>query len=130
MILPKREKGRKMCKLMRGLSKVILLFVWFLVAVGAGWTETRKMAPESGPDLELKEFRLDELEARLRTMPPGVERDYFAGEVANRLNHIEESIELLNKVLLAIREVRPDRAKEALETLADDYMTIFRYADA
>lgn len=118
-----------MCKLTRVLSKVILLLVWFLVTTGAGWTKAEKKAPERGPDLELKEFRLDELEARLKAMPPGAERDYFAGAVANRLNHIAESIELLNKVLPAIREVRPDRAKEALETLADDYMKISRYAD-
>src|SRR3954464_2003189 len=35
-----------------------------------------------GPDAEVRDFRPHELAARVRTMPPGVERDYFAGASA------------------------------------------------
>jgi hypothetical protein len=35
-----------------------------------------------GPDAEVKEFRLADLEVRLRTMQAGAERDYFAGVLA------------------------------------------------
>ncbi|HEV3419792.1 MAG TPA: pepsin/retropepsin-like aspartic protease family protein [Candidatus Acidoferrum sp.] len=103
-----------------------LLFIPFSVSGAQG----NRDATENGPDLELKEFRLDELEARLRTMEPGPERDYFAGVLANRTGHIEESIQLLNGVLPVVRGSRRDRAEIALEALADGYTKKFRYADA
>src|SRR5215469_7343082 len=119
-----------MCKLLEVFSKRILLLAWLLLASFTCGPQARKATPESSPDVELKEFRLDELEARLKAMPPGTEHDYFAGMLASRTNRVEESIELLTRALPAIREARPDRAKDALDTLADDYMAAFRYGDA
>lgn len=87
-------------------------------------------ASANGPDAEVKEFRLDDLETRLRSMQPGVERDYFAGVFANRTGRSEDSIHLLNSALPALRESQPMRAAIALEALADDYTKIFRYSDA
>ncbi len=84
----------------------------------------------SGPDDEVKEFRVDELAAHVQAMPPGTERDYFAGILANREGHIEESIRLLSAALPSIRESSPMRAALALESLADDYTKSFRYGDA
>ena len=78
----------------------------------------------------MKEFRLDELEARLGTIQPGAEQDYFAGVLANRADRVAESIRLLNNALPSVRTSRPDRAAVALETLADDYSKSFRYNDA
>jgi len=63
-------------------------------------------------------------------MSPGSERDYFAGVMANRTGHVEDSIRLLNSALPAIRESQPARAAIALEALADDYTKTFRYSDA
>jgi predicted aspartyl protease len=83
-----------------------------------------------GPDAEVKEFRLDELEATLRTMNPGPERDYFAGVLANRTGRTKDSIRLLNGALSSIRESQAARAAVALEALADDYNKSFRYDDA
>lgn len=83
-----------------------------------------------GPDAQLKEFCLDELEARLRAMQAGPERDYFAGVLANRTGHLEDSIRLLNDALPNIRRSEPARAAIALEALADDYNKSFRYDDA
>jgi hypothetical protein len=85
---------------------------------------------QNGMDVELKEFRLDDLRSDLRGMKDGPEKHYFAGMLANRLNHIEESIELLNMALPSLRESRPDRAAIALQGLVDDYEKSFRYADA
>jgi hypothetical protein len=85
---------------------------------------------EDGADLQLKEFRLDELQAALRIMPLGPEHDYFAGMLANRTNHISQSIQLLNSVLPALRTSRSDRAAIALQALADDYNKKFQYGDA
>lgn len=82
------------------------------------------------PDVDLKEFRLEELEAKLPTMQPGPQHDYFAGVLANRSNRLDESIRLLNNALPAIRTSRPDRAAIALQALADDYNKTFRYDDA
>ncbi|HXC47576.1 MAG TPA: hypothetical protein VNU20_04735, partial [Candidatus Sulfotelmatobacter sp.] len=110
----KRKKGPRMKKPMevRG-GAVLLLALLFIPFPGIGAQRNRD-ATENGPDIELKEFRLDELEARLRTMEPGPERDYFAGVLANRTGHIEESIQLLNGVLPAVRGSRLDRAEIAL----------------
>ena len=82
------------------------------------------------PDDEVREFRLEELEATLRTMPSGPERDYFEGVLANRTGHVDESIRLLSGALPSIRATHRERAAVALETLADDYNKSFRYADA
>jgi Aspartyl protease len=81
-------------------------------------------------DIDVKEFRLEELEARVHSMRPGPGQDYFAGVLANRAGRILESILLLNRALPGIRTPRPDRASTALEALADDYNKSFRYADA
>ena len=86
-------------------------------------------AIENGPDAEVEQFRLEELEATLRTMPPGPERDYFAGVLANRMGRIDESIRLLSGALPGIQESQP-RAAVALSALADDYTKSFRYGDA
>jgi predicted aspartyl protease len=83
-----------------------------------------------GPDAEVKEFRLDDLEARLRSMQRGPERDYFAGILANRAGRTAESIRLLNSSLPSIRTSHPERAAFALEALADDYNKTFQYANA
>jgi hypothetical protein len=81
-------------------------------------------------DALVKEFRLDDLEESLRTMPAGPERDYFAGVLANRTGHPEDSIRLLNDALPRIRRSHPARAAVGLEALADDYNKSFRYDDA
>lgn len=85
---------------------------------------------EDGADLEVKELRFEELEARLRTMEPGPEHDYFAGVLANATGHTTESIRLLKGVLPSLRTSRPDRAAVALEDLADDYGKSFQYSEA
>jgi hypothetical protein len=89
-----------------------------------------KAAVADSPDAEVKEFRLPALEAKLQTMQPGPERDYFAGVLANRSGHIDDSILLLNRALPNIRESQAKRAAIALEALADDYNKSFRYGDA
>lgn len=86
--------------------------------------------PAGGPDAEVKEFRLGDLKTRLQTMQPGPEHDYFAGVLANRTGHIDDSIRLLNEALPGIRKSSPVRAAVALETLADDYNKSFHYAEA
>jgi len=107
-----------------------------LVCLAPGWqtpvmaTPGTDAAVTDGADAEVKEFRLDELEARLGTMPPGAGRDYFAGVLANRAGRIAESIRLLKGALPDIRTARPDRAAVALEALADDYCKSFQYDDA
>jgi len=82
------------------------------------------------PDAEVRDFALPELEARLKTMPAGPERDYFTGVLANRAGRIEESIRLLESILPEMRKTNPARAAVALEALANDYLKTFRYADA
>ena len=84
----------------------------------------------SSLDDEVKDFRVDELALHLQATQPGAERDYFAGILANREGHTEESIRLLTAALPGIRESSPTRAAVALEALADDYTKSFRYADA
>jgi hypothetical protein len=83
-----------------------------------------------GPDAEVKNFQLPELETRLRSMPAGPERDYFSGVLANREGRTQDSIGLLESALPGIRAAQPARAAVALQALADDYNKTFRYDDA
>ncbi len=92
-------------------------------------TQTAPPQPQD-PDLQVEHFQLDALAASLSCMPTGPNRDYFAGILANRTGHFEESIRLLNSALPAIRTSHPHRAAIALKTLADNYAETFRYADA
>jgi predicted aspartyl protease len=119
---------------LRGFSAALVAAI--LLCVVLGW-QTSLVAAQGagavvtdGADAEVKAFRLDELEARLRTMAPGPEHDYFAGLLANRSGRIEESIRLLKGALPSIRTARPDRAAVALEALADDYNKSFQYDDS
>jgi hypothetical protein len=112
------------------LGKVALLLGSLCIYLPFVGAQGRSAVTEDGPDQELKEFRVDALEARLATMQPGSERNYFAGMLANRAGRVPESIQLLNNVLPSIRTSRPDRAAVALQGLADDYTKSFRYADA
>jgi predicted aspartyl protease len=110
--------------------RVALFLTALCVAPWFSWGQAKGVVSKDNADLEAKEFRLDDLEARLRTMPPGEERDYFAGVLANRAGHLPESIDLLNRALGSIRTSRPNRAVIALQVLADDYMKSFQYAAA
>jgi hypothetical protein len=90
----------------------------------------QKLPVKNGPDAALKEFRLDDLRADLGAMKDGQEQDYFAGMLANRLNHFSESTDHLSRALPSLRDSRPDRAAIALQALADNYGKTFQYAEA
>lgn len=90
----------------------------------------RLAASSKGLDADIEQFNMIDLEAALRTMPAGPDHDYFAGILSNADNHVDESIQLLNRALPAMRKSRPDRAVAALRALADDYNKVFRYGDA
>jgi hypothetical protein len=119
-----------MPKSLAALGKVVLLFASLFIPLSFAWAEGNVAVADDGPDQQLKEFRLGDLEATLATMQPGAERDYFAGVLANRAGRIPESIRLLNSVLPSLRTARPDRAAVALQALADDYTKSFQYGDA
>lgn len=96
---------------------------------------TGHVAPQSASrrsavDTDIKEFRIDALEASLAKMPQGPERDYAAGVLANRAGNIGESIRLLERAIPEIRKSQPRRTAIALECLADDFTKVYRYADA
>ncbi len=99
-------------------------------AQGASHATPAPASASSALDAEIKEFRVGALEARLAKMPPGPERDYVGGVVANRAGNIDESIRLLESALPQIRQSQPRRTAIALESLADDFTKIYRYADA
>jgi hypothetical protein len=119
-----------MTKWITVIGKVVLLFASLCIQSSCTWAQSNSAVTEDGPDQELKEFRLDDLEARLSTMEPVLEREYFAGVLANRAGRVPESIRLLKSVLPSIRTSRPDRAAVALQALADDYIKSFQYGDA
>ncbi len=111
-------------------GKFVFLLASLYIQPSPIWAQGEYPVTENGPDQELKELRLDDLEARLPTMEQGHERDYFAGVLANRAGHVQVSIELLKRSLSSIRTSRPDRAAVALQALADDYTRSFQYGDA
>jgi predicted aspartyl protease len=112
------------------LSKALLLALLLCMQLPLIAAPSKAAADSAEADADVKEFRLEELEAKLPSMQPGPEHDYFAGVLANRAGRLEESIRLLNSALPGIRTSRPDRAAIALQALADDYNKTFRYADA
>src|ERR1700731_1001647 len=112
-----------------GVCMLFYLLLCMQIPVHAASPGKSAVSPD-GPDADVKQFRLHELEARLQTMQPGSERDYFAGVLANRTGSIAESIQLLNGALPGLRKTHALRAAIALEALADDYNKSFRYADA
>jgi hypothetical protein len=110
---------------------VALVSLLFRIQVSLRAIDQGRNAPAAtAPDAEVKELRLEDLTATPQTRPPGYERNYFEGVLANRTGHIDDSIRLLNEALLYIRQVHLARAAVALETLADDYNRSFRYTQA
>jgi hypothetical protein len=93
-------------------------------------TVANPQAAAEDPDVELKNFELGRLQGQLRSMPPGAERDYFAGVLANRQGRTAESIRLLEKAEPAIRDTKPARAAIALRALAYDLTDTFQYREA
>jgi len=90
----------------------------------------RPSAAPNGPDDEVRDYRLHALDARVQSLPPGVERDYLAGVLAGRRGHTEESIPLLTRALPGLRDSQPQRAAIALEALAEGYVSSYRYREA
>jgi hypothetical protein len=111
-------------------GKSFLLLILLCTVCMPGNAQSKDTATQSGLDTLLKQFRLEEVEARLRKMKASPERDYIAGMLANRENNTAKSIQLLVKALPAMRASRPDRAALALEALADDYRKNFLYGEA
>jgi hypothetical protein len=109
--------------------KHALLFT-FLLATQTVAPPQKNGAATDRLDTEVKEFRVSALEAKLQTMLPGPERDFFGGVLANWNGRIDDSILLLSRALPGIRESHPQRAPLTLETLADDYTKSFRYEEA
>lgn len=65
------------------------------------------------------------------TAPRVKDYEFFAGVVANRINHPKASIQMLKHVLPMLqKEGERDREQIALEVLADGYSRLYRYADA
>ena len=81
-------------------------------------------------DRMVKQLRYEELDANLPSIPAGLEHDYFAGILANREGRASESIHFLESVITTLKTQNPLRAAQALETLADDYVKVFRYNEA
>jgi predicted aspartyl protease len=90
------------------------------------------LAASKGDKLDqmVKQLRFEELEATLPSISPGMEHDYFAGILANREGRPADSIPLLESVVAKFKTENPLRAAQALETMADDYVKVYRYRDA
>jgi len=81
-------------------------------------------------DADVKNFDYAALTKHVDGMPPSLERDYFAGVLANRTGHLDESIALLTRALPHLEPSNPERAVVALHSLADDYVKTYHYNDA
>jgi hypothetical protein len=108
----------------------LVLLLAALTTMQPAYARDRPPLSETGPDANVEQFDMPNLEANLRGMPAGPEHDYFAGVLANAENHITDSIHLLTNALPTLQTSRPDRAVVALCTLADDYRKLFRYGNA
>ena len=79
-------------------------------------------------DSQVKDFRYEDLDRELPSIPAGAEHDYLAGILANREGRLVESIRLLKKVLPQIRAENPAWAggvkKIAAYVLPDAVLTV------
>jgi len=109
---------------------VLLLATLSFIPAHAAAAQKSAARPSSGPDLFIKDFDYSRLAQAVAAMPPSPDRDYFAGVLANRDGHIDDSIRLLTKVIPQLESSNPARAAIALRSLADDYTKGFRYNHA
>jgi predicted aspartyl protease len=110
----------------------IALVAVLLVATGVARPASKTTNKEAAHlDMLIEKRENPELE---RLLPQAkldeTERTYFEGVLANRRNQLEKSIELLQKVLPALKTTEPKRAAVAARSLADDYTKTFQYEKA
>ncbi len=102
-----------------------------LMASTAGAGAASQAASELDRLLRQREYL--ELESALQTSQnlSRQDRAFFRAVLANRTNHIDQSIRQLQALIPQLsKSGRTDRATIALHTLGDDYLKSFRYADA
>ena len=92
-------------------SLAIAVLRWSVIACLFAFVPFFSAKADDSPDAEVRDFALPKLEARLKTMPAGPERDYFTGVLANRAGRIEESIRLLESILPEMRKTNPARQR-------------------
>ena len=80
-------------------------------------------------DTDTAQLRYDDLAHDLATTPPGPEHDLFAGVLADRTNHLDEAIHLLEPLATGAT-LSPTRLALVLGSLADANLKLFRYAQA
>jgi predicted aspartyl protease len=96
-------------------------------------SETRPQDTGQALDILLAEKQYPELEQAYQTRSAELTpeaRAYFEGIIANTLNHVQKSLELLQPVIPRLLVSNPARGEVALCTVADDYAKRFRYGDA
>jgi hypothetical protein len=119
------ERYTRLCRLSLAIA---LLLLWVTPPVGRA--HANKTLIRSGPDAQLREFRLAELEQTIQALRAGAEQQYFAGMLANRTNHLADSVRLLSIAVKTMPPSRRDRVTLAKEALADDFRKQFLYAKA
>ena len=114
------------------LRNIVIVGVLAVTALLSGCSTSGPPVPigNDDPDAEVRDFRIRALTARVRLMTPGVERDYFSGILSSRSARTEDGLHLLNRALPELRTTRPDRAAIALKTIAEAYVTSYRYREA
>jgi hypothetical protein len=102
-----------------------------LVAFALTQTSLAQTVDVQTPNLysEATTLRYDDLARDLTRIPPGLEHDLFAGVLADRTSHFDESIRLLTPISVST-DVPRNLMALALGSLADDYVKTFRYAEA
>lgn len=92
-------------------------------------TAPAKQKQSAALDTLLSNKEYPEFERELsRVRLPQVERDYFQAVLYNHQNRVAESRALLEKTIPRLKDRK--QIETALETLADDYQKLSRYADA
>lgn len=118
--VPVKTQAHRACKL------ILLLFCLQATTLA----HSQSTAESNLADFRLANFQLDQLQTDLQKMPPGPNRDYLAGLLANRRGQIPRSVQLLQRALPNLQKAHDPRASEALNTLADDYTKLGNYASA
>jgi hypothetical protein len=101
----------------------------FALSSSAQTTDVQSPTPNRNLYTEAMTLRYDDLARDFTHTPAGLEHDVFAGVLADRTSHFDDSIRLLTPISLTTDIPRKLMAL-VLGSLADDYLKTFRYAQA
>ncbi len=113
----------------RSVTALFAGILWCIVACPHAAAFFADQCASKRIDRDLNELRYDNMAADVACLPAGEERDLFQGVLDNKMNHVPNSVQLLNP-LASAHDLTRSRLALVLATLADDSVKLFEYGKA